>query len=540
MSSKYLSELSAKERQDLELKLLSIQRDRCFICEDEIDYAIQRASLDVDHIQPLTDHGRDDPSNFGLTHSHCNRSKQAADLRVARVMARFAKLQSAVQDAGRDAPNLGGVLGSKVDTQFPLQATFDGERVRYGFPRLKGVDGTRVHESPLYSDGLSKMNYFFALVPLAYLFHDERINPRGIGASLRGLVEEFFRGRPQLHVSLAWLTTEGPDAGKVQIFDGQHKVAAQILLDVDWLPVRVFVDPDLDVLLQANTNAGTKLRQVAFDKSVQRHLGSALYRDRVLRFQQETSRTAEDFEFSEKDLVKLFSGEASEIKRYILDAVRDGVTHDPENRLRQYIDLGGRKNAKPISYSTIDRTFYSFFIGTDMLSTPLSYGLDVGENPRELERLQIVRLMNLVSEIVFEGQFDLERNTYRIENKVQAGEDVPEAHLRAYRMAKEEILYNWLSYVRQIVSTFYAFQGIPFTETTLFQVRHPDALWANIANYLRNLTTLPLWVNRNLSLTIFGGKQNYDFWNKIFTTGKSTQGQQVLVEPLNLTKMIQP
>jgi hypothetical protein len=69
------------------------------------------------------------------------------------------------------------------------------------------------------------------------------------------------------------------------------------------LPVRVFVDPDPDALLQANTNAGSSLRQVAFDKSIQRHLGSALYRDRIEKFQRETGRSLQDADFSERDLV---------------------------------------------------------------------------------------------------------------------------------------------------------------------------------------------------------------------------------------------
>lgn len=54
-----------------------------------------------------------------------------------------------------------------------------------------------------------------------------------------------------------------------QGFDGQHKATAQVLLRVRALPIRVFVDPDPDLLLTTNTNAGTTLRQVAFDKSVQ-------------------------------------------------------------------------------------------------------------------------------------------------------------------------------------------------------------------------------------------------------------------------------
>jgi len=226
------------------------------------------------------------------------------------------------------------------------------------------------------------------------------------------------------------------------------------------------------------------------------------------------------------------------MRGYILDNVRDGITHHSENRLRPYIDLGGRANVKPLSYSTIDKSFYSFFIGANILTSPLDYRLDTGESPRELEIEQIVRLMNIIAKAIFEGQFDLERGTYRLENKVQGGEDIPANHMRAYRMAKEEILYTWLSYVKQIVSTFYAVQGIPFTVTQLFQIHHPEQLWTNLESYVKNLAELPIWLNNALSLTVFGGKQNYEFWDRIFTTGKSSQGQQVLVEPLNLIKMV--
>ena len=96
------------------------------------------------------------------------------------------------------------------------------------------------------------------------------------------------------------------------------------------------------MLLTTNTNAGTILRQVAFDKSVQRHLGGALYIDRIERYQRDNNLGNDDYTFSEKDLVKNFKDESREMKRYILDAVRDGITHDTKNSLKDYIDFGGR------------------------------------------------------------------------------------------------------------------------------------------------------------------------------------------------------
>ncbi|MGD9934886.1 MAG: HNH endonuclease [Dehalococcoidia bacterium] len=539
MASKYLSDLNATDRAELEQKLLAMQQGLCFICEYKIDYALQKAHLDIDHVQPLARKGPDDPSNFAITHSSCNKSKQAADLRVARLMARFNRIAAAAQEKGRDAPNLDDILGSQQGARFPVSLTVENDRVRYAFPERSGAAGLAVHETELYKDELSELRYFFAKVPIAYLHHDDRINPRGIGASFRGLVEEFFEGLPQLHIALGWVKTAGDRAGEVRVFDGQHKAAAQVMLGVDELPVRVFVDPDLEQLLAANTHAGSTLRQVAFDKSVQRHLGSALYRDRIERFRHETGRPADDFSFSEQQLVGFFSGHAAEMRKYVADAVRDAITHHPENRLRTYIDLGGRAVAKPLSYSTVDKTFYSFFIGKGMLSTPLDYLADTGDNPRALEVEQLVRLMNIVAEQLFEKKFDLEIGTYRLEYKVQHGEQLPPEHLRAYRMAKEENLYVWLSYVGQIVTTFYAMQGAPVTDGQPFQRRFPEQLWSHIANYVHNLAALPLWYNNSLSATVFGGKQTYDFWQAIYSTGKSPQGQQVLAEPLNLIKLSQ-
>jgi hypothetical protein len=52
------------------------------------------------------------------------------------------------------------------------------------------------------------------------------------------------------------------------------------------------------------------------------------------------------------------------------------------------------------------------------------------------------------------------------------------------------------------------------------------------------LLALPLWVNRDFSETVFGGKQNNSFWKTVFETGNTPQGMPVLAQPLNLIQMI--
>lgn len=534
MGSLYLNRLTHEKREDLEKKLLEAQRGKCFICETQIDPKLQ--TVQIDHVIPTIVGGKDDPSNFALTHSSCNESKQDANLRIARILARFSKIRDACLRENR-GPNLTDVLnrydGSKYEIYLELDEN-DGV-IKYS---LSQTGDNSIYKERVYTDELSGFKYFFAELPIEYLFHDDRINPRSIGQNISKLVKEFFLKRPQLHISLGWVDIEDRHETKVKIFDGQHKAATQVLLGAKRLPVRIFLNPNLDILLTTNTNAGTSLRQVAFDKSVQRHLGSALYIDRVERYQRERGLSSDDYNFSERDLMNYYRGEFREMKKYILDSVRDGITHHPENKLKEFIDFGGRGKEKPLSYSSVEKTFYSFFIYPDVLDTSINHRLEEGENPREIEREQILSLMNIIAEELFIGKFDLDIGTYRIENKIQKGKDIPENHLVTYRMSKEEILYNWLRYIEQIIKNYFIMQGKPIQENKLFQYRFPEPLWERIRIFIRNLGRLPLWVNRELSSTIFGGKQNYEYWQTIFETGKTHQGFQVLAKPLDLMEMI--
>ena len=206
------------------------------------------------------------------------------------------------------------------------------------------------------------------------MHHDDRINPRSIGSNIRGLIEEFIQKRPQLHVALAWWAPEIDGTGPLKVFDGQHKAAAQILLGTRELPVRVFLEPDTNVLLQANTNAGGKLRQVAFDVAVMRHLGSSLYVDRVRKYQSMRGMAEDDYGFSEQDLVRFFKGERREMERYVIDAQRDAITHAPDNRLLEFVEWAGKSLEKPLSYNTIERSVFREFLYKKALDTPIDMG----------------------------------------------------------------------------------------------------------------------------------------------------------------------
>ena len=149
----------------------------------------------------------------------------------------------------------------------------------------------------------------FAEVPIEYIYHDEIINPRGVNSSISRLVKEFDKGNPQLHLSLARI-----DNGKLRIFDGQHKAVAQILLGRKKLLLRIFIDPEIDRLTETNTNAGSTLRQIAFDKSIMRQLNNILYAEKIKKYQSDHHLSEDDLSFSEQQLIDYFKGENVNIK----------------------------------------------------------------------------------------------------------------------------------------------------------------------------------------------------------------------------------
>ena len=86
------------------------------------------------------------------------------------------------------------------------------------------------------------------------------------------MVKELYKGNPQLHLTLARI-----DGEYIKVFDGQHKAAAQILLGNRKVLLRLFIDDNVNKLTETNANAGSKLRQIAIDKSVMRQLNNTLY-----------------------------------------------------------------------------------------------------------------------------------------------------------------------------------------------------------------------------------------------------------------------
>ena len=68
--------------------------------------------------------------------------------------------------------------------------------------------------------------------------------------------------------------------------------------------------------------------------------------------------------------------------------------------------------------------------------------------------------MNIVAETIIIDKFDMDKGINKIENQIQSGVGPDWNHVVAYRMTKEEIMYAWLSYIKDVVKQFFITQGI--------------------------------------------------------------------------------
>ena len=150
MNSLYLARQTPDERYELIKKLSEAQNGHCFICEQSIDLVVHRDAIDIDHVVPLKVGGKDDPSNFALTHASCNRSKQASNLEVARVLHRFLRLKKKLEEENR-SPNLGDILIEAGGGNHKLGFKLDGANVTYSLSELGDNDLRSVPISDLFS-----------------------------------------------------------------------------------------------------------------------------------------------------------------------------------------------------------------------------------------------------------------------------------------------------------------------------------------------------------------------------------------------------
>jgi len=273
-------------------------------------------------------------------------------------------------------------------------------------------------------------------------------------------------------------------------------------------------------------------------------LYNTLYSEYIKFYQIKHDLQEDDYSFSEQQLFDYFYKKDSGFKQYIIGSIKHSVVTHEDNRLVNFIPL--RRNSSTRNHPIFLRTFEIALFGTfinsrTVLNTSINLKNDQGITIRSLEVNQMVQLLNILADTLYMNKFDLNLRFGGVEKNILKKKDTQysDEYLIAYRLGKEEILYNLMQYLKMVITSYFEQSGTMINQDNIFQTKFDGQLWVYIKNFVRNLSQLPLWKTRSIATcNLFSGKNHYDYWRVIFETGKSEDDTLILNEPLNIKELI--
>lgn len=551
----FVGSLTREERDDLVRNLHVQQGGRCFISGEPID--LSQHEVELDHITALARGGPDNEANLALVLAHHNRSKGLRDLELQRRLFAFSRDLQQHEKSNPKNPlfTVGHVLeklcgdGRQVSLSWLNEST-----VRLAWTTAAGEP--RTLDVPVVDDissqELVRASCFGRFPP--EIVHHSDLNPRSIH-DLEPMIEEFYLKRPQMQPSLAYFeaTQPGGTVGRLMLFDGQHKAAAQLYNGAEGLLCRVFLPrPNwtadmfsafVDELRRTNFRAHTKLAQLHFAQFTEDKVGHTLYLDK----REEVSRALKDQNtdgkhLSEEKLYKFLRDmnpdDAKEFKAHHASYLRYEVLTSKELDLVKFVEtVSARSRRYPISYDTLKTLVDSFLFGK-LAEEPL----EDTEPKRLAERDNLAHLLDLLAEEALNGHFKLELGIYKLDEKIEEDpHSVPADHLRAYRLFRKAAVSVWGDVLRDAVAHYLVIRG------RLAKNWHKDRpLWAEIDTTewnavrrgIRAVLSHKVWIDTSKPLIGRLASTRKKDWESILLEGRLPGSPDKLYPPLDLTAVV--
>jgi hypothetical protein len=537
MGTPVFDKLPKNEREQIISRLYEYQKGRCYIDGEEIDLT---QPVDVDHIRSKDRGGLDTPNNWGLTHAHCNRSKGNRDLDLQRYLCLFQRARRGHLSGGQGedtftvavALNIHG--GAKRETVGRIERDASG---RETFVTTWEVAGqTTTERIPIHSDtNNSLVKSFIALVPIEYISHDSQMNPRSI-VDLDPFIEEFYRGHPQLLPSLAYLNIDPQEGlGRILLFDGQHKAAAQIFLGNRLLYLRVFLNPDTKLLQTTNFGAHTDLAQLHFPMAIQDKVANDIFRP---AFEDYLNSLNDKSGIRESSYFRTLSKEErsemrAHLQGYLKYRVVSAVGAEDGNFFQYVETVSARSKSKPIAYETVRKAIFNNFLCLHETDVPIEIALEM----RDKERDNVVILLRLFKEKALAGKFDLSKGIYKIEERLSSDPSIRDPHLRAYRVCRQAPLIVVMRELRDAIAQLLSIRGryreAGWDKEQVLWTTLEESDWAAVGKMLDVILSHKVWIERNEVYTRVLQDTRQKSWEDILLRGILPGAAQSVYEPLN-------
>lgn len=241
--------------------------------------------------------------------------------------------------------------------------------------------------------------YFYGNLPIDILNSDDDDEEK-TGLQPRYLIfdkvfEMFrhFQTYPVLQPSIGRLF-----GSKVLLFDGQHKVAALLWNGRKTFECKIYIDPDVRVLNQANISAHDKFAQTRFFSPVMiLKLGNQFGKDfDEYRNRDDISIKSENgfLEYLEQKDPSLTRAERN---RRFRSYLYNSVLEDENNKLKDLVSDSNRSSSeRPITIDMLSKSIFACFL----YSEPVMDDMLSDKYKRESEFKNVLALMNQIFELV--------------------------------------------------------------------------------------------------------------------------------------------
>ncbi|MGI4886185.1 MAG: hypothetical protein ACRYFR_14615 [Janthinobacterium lividum] len=450
---------------------------RCFISGEAIDVAMTD-SYEFDHLTAWALDGPSDLVNVRVVKKEYNRKKGVKTLYEARDNYRLEKLFEEKKN------------NIKLQDIFQLKEINPAGLVcQVGSGEVVIAQGVATKVFGTYQEPILQVPYFYARVPVQWLENDDQegLQPRVI--DYRRLVElrNHLRERPQLAPSIARLV-----GNRLRLFDGQHKLAAQVLNGATEVDMKIYVSPEdavgqrnlFDALMRTNLDAHSKLKQVPFYTSTLLDRLSVIYRDLLDQFLEahtEEAHTEENFVAFMMSNRSMSRAEAhGALKASIKTAVL-GLS-----ALKPYVAEASRDLFMPMTQDLLDKTLYPAVL----YLTPSKARFNTNQDRRDQEAHNFGILAGILVEQTKLAQWV----------PAPKGSSLTNEQRRVRRIWHKGAVLTWAPYLESVLHV--ALHLITSDDRTkkLYRVDITDAQKQVLNSYLERLFSHPFWDDNDLEI----------------------------------------
>jgi len=319
-------------------------------------------------------------------------------------------------------------------------------------------------EYPFYECPTTGWKYFYATLPVEYIANDKDLQPRALRQPSMWNLYRHFQMNTQLAPSICRID----DHGKLLLFDGQHKAAAQIWAGCPKIECKVYLCPDGRRLKETNLEAHGPFRQMSFYSHELMKKYADIFGEDWAEYMETEGEKSElaflNFLMHSKQKTRARG------KNEIALAMYNEIIDDPTNNLSGYLTEKHRGRKQPLTFARLKKSFFDQML----FPPPVGDEFESDADFRKEEKGNLVKLMNIIAEEGLEGRWNPERSDSthsKAERVFSAGavrawaillKDAINTHLRHYtdderrRFFYSNVPNDEFDYFRQFVAKIFS------------------------------------------------------------------------------------